>query len=193
MSEPEEVSDSKPVESAWWRNEDWLAVILGFLIIALVLASLRPELPDFKWATGDDLLGKIFAAGNLWKSAKIGIILLVITSIGIVLLRGSLTKYVIGFPIVFALSWVAQVLAGSATMNYWGIEYVIFALFMGLLISNTVGVPKWLEEAVKTEYYIKTGLVILGTSLLFQEILKAGLWGIVQALLVVVVVWYVAF
>ena len=58
-------------------------------------------------------------------------------------------------------------IAGNATMNYWGLEYVIFALLIGLFIGNIIGVPGWLMEAVRTEYYIKTGLVILGAGILF--------------------------
>jgi len=66
---------------------------------------------------------------------------------------------------------------------------IIFALAVGLLISNTVGVPGWLKPAVQTEFYIKTGLglVILRASLLFMEILQPGALGIVQAVLVVFV------
>lgn len=33
------------------KTEDWLAVWLGFLIIILVLAGLRPELPRFRWTS----------------------------------------------------------------------------------------------------------------------------------------------
>ena len=75
----------------------------------------------------------------------------------------------------------------------FGIEYVIFALLLGLLISNTIGTPSWLKPAVQTEFFIKTGLVILGASLLFHEVLQAGALGITQALLVVFVVWYSCF
>ena len=75
----------------------------------------------------------------------------------------------------------------------WGIEYVIFALLLGLIISNTVGTPEWLKPAAQTELFIKTGLVILGASLLFMEVLQAGALGIVQAVLVVFVVWYACF
>ena len=60
-------------------------------------------------------------------------------------------------------------------------------------MSNTIGVPGWLKPAVQTEFYIKTGLVILGASLLFMEVLQAGALGIVQAVLVVMVVWFVCF
>jgi uncharacterized membrane protein YadS len=61
------------------------------------------------------------------------------------------------------------------------------------LVGNFVGVPEWLMEAVKTEYYIKTGLVILGAGILFFEILQAGALGIIQAVLVVAVIWYICF
>ncbi|MEK7445301.1 MAG: putative sulfate exporter family transporter, partial [candidate division NC10 bacterium] len=257
------------------KTEDWLAVWLGFLIIVLVLAGVRPDMPKFRWATdsgvaatvaeqkpavdklakdaeakgekdlagaaavlaaavgagdraaigsaakklgeaagkakdaglkkkGGDLgkkiagdagayVGKVFSGENIWKAVVVGIGYLVLSAIGIALMGGSVTKYVVGFPVVYALAWLSQAIAGNSTVNYWGIEYVIFALVIGLLISNTVGVPGWLKEAVRTEYYIKTGLVILGAGILFLEIVQAGALGIVQALLVVSVVWYECF
>jgi uncharacterized membrane protein YadS len=78
-------------------------------------------------------------------------------------------------------------------VSYWGLEYVIFALAIGLFVGNVVGVPAWLREAVRTEYFIKTGLVILGASVLFLEIVQAGALGIAQAVAVVSVVWYFCF
>ena len=56
-----------------------------------------------------------------------------------------------------------------------------------------IGVPAWLQEAVRTEYYIKTGLVIMGATILFQEIMTAGALGMLQAVAVVIVVWYFSF
>jgi uncharacterized integral membrane protein (TIGR00698 family) len=49
------------------------------------------------------------------------------------------------------------------------------------------------QTAVQTEFFIKTGLVILGASLIFSEVLQAGALGIAQAVLVVFVVWYSCF
>jgi uncharacterized integral membrane protein (TIGR00698 family) len=46
---------------------------------------------------------------------------------------------------------------------------------------------------VKSEYFIKAGLVILGSSILFNEIMRAGALGMVQAVIVVLVVWYFSF
>jgi uncharacterized membrane protein YadS len=91
------------------------------------------------------------------------------------------------------LAWLAQIAAGNATVSYWGVEYVIFALIFGLLVSNVFGIPEWLREAVRTEYFIKTGLVIMGATILFQEILTAGALGMLQAILVVIVVWYFSY
>src|SRR3989304_3725257 len=121
------------------------------------------------------LVGKVFSGENIWNSIKLGIAFWILSTIGIVLMGASVGKYIIGFPIVYALAWLSQFIAGNSTLNYWGLEYVIFALIIGLFISNVIGIPDWLREAVRTEYYIKTGLVI------------------VQALLVVTVIWYACF
>ena len=77
-----------------------------------------------------------------------------------VLLKAHIGKFIIGFPIVFFLAWLSNFIAGNALCNRLGVEYVVYALVLGILISNTVGVPEWLKPAVQTEYYIKTGLVI---------------------------------
>jgi uncharacterized membrane protein YadS len=139
------------------------------------------------------VIGGVFSRENLWNAVQIGIAFLILSAIGIVLMGGNVGKYVIGFPVVYILAWLSHVIAGNATMNYWGLEYVIFALLIGLFIGNFIGVPGWLMEAVRTEYYIKTGLVILGAGILFFEVLQAGALGIVQALLVVAVIWYICF
>ncbi len=136
------------------------------------------------------LISKVFSGENIWRSVVIGVSYLILSAIGIALMGGNIGKYIIGFPVVFVLAWLSQLIAGNSTVNYWGLEYVIFALLIGLIISNVFGVPGWLTEAVRTEYYIKTGLVILGAGMLFYEILQAGAVGIVQAVLVVFVVWY---
>jgi uncharacterized integral membrane protein (TIGR00698 family) len=50
-----------------------------------------------------------------------------------------------------------------------------------------------MASAVKSEYYIKAGLVVLGSSILFKEIMKAGGLGMIQAVIVVFLVWYFSF
>ncbi|QOY86951.1 YeiH family protein [Paludibaculum fermentans] len=176
----------------WWIHEDWLAVWLGLATLIVVPLGLRPALPAFKWAS-TTALGGLFNAANLQTSLILCAILFVMALPGALALGAKAGKFALGFLVVFALSWLAQLIAGNSTMAYWGIEYVIFALVLGLLFSNVIGCPAWLMEAVRTEYFIKSGLVIMGATILFQDIMEAGVLGMLQAVLVVVVVWYFSF
>ena len=180
------------MKPAWWKHEDWLAVWLGALFLIAVLLGLRLTTPAFKWASSADM-PKLFSLASIQAVALLCVVYLVTSLPGILACGGSAARYAAGFPFVFLLAWFAQIVAGNATVSYWGVEYVIFALLFGLLISNTVGTPVWLSEAVRTEYFIKTGLVIMGATILFQEILTAGALGMLQAFLVVIVVWYFSF
>ncbi|HET8549437.1 MAG TPA: putative sulfate exporter family transporter [Bryobacteraceae bacterium] len=176
----------------WYRNEDWLAVIVGAAVIIAVVAGIRPPLPQFGWKdTGE--LANILAPVQLSRAIFLAITYLLISAPGAVLAGASPRKYAAGFPFVFALGWVGQIIAGNATVSYWGIEYVIFALLLGLAISNGPGVPEWLADAVRTEYYIKTGLVIMGATILFSDIMQAGALGLIQAIAVVAVIWYFSY
>lgn len=138
-------------------------------------------------------LASVLSAPNFQSSLLLLGLYLLVSVPGLLLLGGHLGRYLAGFPVVFALAWIAQLAAGNATMNDWGLEYVIFALLLGLILNHALTLPAWLREAVRTEYYIKTGLVILGAGILFEEILQAGALGLAQAVAVVIVVWYFCF
>jgi uncharacterized integral membrane protein (TIGR00698 family) len=180
-------------DSPLLESEDWLAVWIGTLSLALVLAGARLEIPSFGWATGADLTGRVLAASNLSRMLVAGAALGLLSAGAVFLMRGSAARFAIGFPVVFALACLAQLTAGHALVASWGFEYVIFAFAFGLAIGNLIRIPEWLREAARTEFYIKTGLVILGSSILFGDILQAGLLGIAQAVLVVTVVWFFCF
>jgi len=183
---------ASPDRKPWWANEDWLAVVTGGVLLAVVVLVWRPALPLLKWG-GAAGTAPLLAAPNLLKLATLGALLLGLSALA---LRGTGVtgqRLLPGFAVVFGLAMAAQGIAGHAAIEALGLEHVIFGLCLGLLVSNTVGVPAWLAPAVRTEFYIKTGLVILGSSLLFQEILQAGALGLVQAVLVVAAVWAFAF
>lgn len=136
---------------------------------------------------------KVFSGENILNAVYIGIAFLILSVIAMVLMGEKAGQFIVGFPVVFIIAWLAQFLAGNYTILYYGLEYVLWCLFLGLIVSNVIGVPAWLSVAVKTEFYIKTGLVILGSGILFTEIVQAGAYGIVQAVLVVGTVWYFTF
>jgi uncharacterized integral membrane protein (TIGR00698 family) len=174
-------------------SEDWLAVVIAFTAIGLVIAGLRPVWPAFDWVTPADLADRVLSAQNIARSFGAGIMVGMLAAGGAWFMRVPLTRFVAGFGVVYGLTWLAQVIAGSAGVSAWGFEYVIFALALGLSISNLLSVPAWLRDAARSEYYIKIGLVFLGASILFGDIMRAGLLGIAQAVLVVTAVWFVCF
>jgi len=137
-----------------------------------------------------NILPKVFAWDNIKWSILIGIGILILAGIGMAFLGADVLKFAIGFPFVFIIAWIALFLAGNYTIHYYGLEYVLWCLFLGLIISNVFGLPDWLRPAVQTEFYIKTGLVILGAGILFTEIIQAGALGMIQAVMVVGIIWY---
>ncbi|HEY5311891.1 MAG TPA: putative sulfate exporter family transporter [Pirellulales bacterium] len=82
------------------------------------------------------------------------------------------------FLVVFGLAVLAYVLAGQNVIKHYNLEYALWALVVGLLISNTLGTPAVLKPAMRTELYIKTGLVLLGAEVLFNRLLSLGVPGI---------------
>jgi uncharacterized membrane protein YadS len=93
-----------------------------------------------------------------------------------------------GFALVFGLAVIAFLLGAQANMKAIGFGYAAWAIILGLLISNTIGTPGWAREALSTEFYIKTGLVILGAEILLGKILAIGLPGIFVAWVVTPIV-----
>jgi len=118
----------------------------------------------------------------------LAVLLAVFFGIGMAVMGKSFGKFVAGFFFVFLLAVVAYVAAGNATMKHYGIGYAAWAIVFGLIVSNTVGTPKWVLPAVQTEYYIKTGLVLLGAEILFGKILSIGVPGIFVAWVVTPIV-----
>ncbi|QSW88166.1 putative sulfate exporter family transporter [Flavobacterium endoglycinae] len=174
-------------------HEDWTVVILGFLIIGISLFIFLPEIPIFSWSSVSDLKEKVLNSENL---QIIGIQFLYLIAIGIVgtFLVGKSVKYFLAvFPIVYILTLLALLAAGNSEIKALNLEAVIFSLLIGLVIGNFFKLPDWFRNALSTELFVKIGLVLLGTSVIFSDILKAGSLGLFQALIIVLSVWYFAF
>ncbi len=99
-------------------------------------------------------------------------------SIGIILMGQNAGKFLIGFAGVFTLALVAAMLGKQSNMSYYGVNGEVWAIVLGMLIANTIGTPKWILPGVQVEYYIKTGLVLLGAEVIFSKILAIGAPGI---------------
>jgi uncharacterized integral membrane protein (TIGR00698 family) len=173
--------------------DDWSIVVTGFLIIALVIFGFPLISPTYGWNSTSELTENIFTSYNLKIALHLFICLFGLAII-LAFLSGKPVKPVLkGFPAVYLITTFALILAGNATLKNWNLEAVIFSLLIGLLLRNFFTVPEWLKASLSTEAYVKIGLVLLGTSVIFGDILKAGSLGLIQALIVVVSVWYFAY
>jgi len=189
-----------PAKKALLGNitEDIWAVLIGSMVILAVLAlttlvtGFKFQLPAYQWTNTGELVNKVLSLKNILLIIQTGLLFLVLSGAAIGLSGGNIKNYATGFLLIYVLAIVALILAGNKVVNYYGLEYVIFALILGLLIGNVTKVPVWLKEAARSEFFIKTGLVILGTSILFTDIIKAGLPGLLQSVLVVSAVWFIA-
>ncbi|MEI6949972.1 putative sulfate exporter family transporter [Paraflavisolibacter sp. H34] len=182
-----------PPASKFALHEDWVVVILGFLIIGLSLWGLVLPVPSFGWKNAGELSQKVLTASNLGTIGLQFLFVFAVAVLGARLTGKPVKSNVLVFPVVYVLTIVALVIAGNATLKGLNLEAVIFSLVIGLLIGNTVRLPGWFRAALSTELYVKIGLVLLGTGVIFTDILKAGALGLVQALVVVLSVWYFAF
>lgn len=100
---------------------------------------------------------------------------------GKIIMGESFGRFILGFFFVFLFAVLAYMAETQSTMEKWGFGFPLWAIIFGMLVSNTVGTPGWAKPGVQTEYYIKTGLVLLGAEILMNKILAIGTPGIFVA------------
>jgi uncharacterized integral membrane protein (TIGR00698 family) len=95
--------------------------------------------------------------------------------------------------VLYALSIIIFALGQWDQANSYNLEPPLVALVLGLLLSNIIGLPRWLDAGFRVEFYIKTGIVLLGATLPFTLIIWAGPIAIVQASIVSVITFLVIY
>lgn len=166
-------------------SEDWVVVLLGFSIIGITLFLYQLPVPIFKWSNATDLSTEVFSIENVKNIGLQFFSLLSFGFIGVYLVGKPIKSFLMGFPLVYLLTIVALIVSGNTVVKEFNLETVIFSLIIGLSIGNFFKLPQWFRSSLSTELFVKIGLVLLGTSVIFSDILKAGTLGLVQALIVV--------
>ena len=176
------------------RTEDWLSVWIGVIIIAIGCVAVLTGWFDFSalsfktWTVGETLAEKDAAkvvplleqlgSWAFWsKCLRTVLILGTLFGVAVKLQGEKLKKFIPAFLLLFAIAVIVRMISAEFTLKRY-LEWAFWALLIGLFISNTVGVPNWLKPAIRTEFYIKTGLVVFGFSVLFSNIAKFGLYGL---------------
>jgi uncharacterized membrane protein YadS len=185
-----------PVRESPWtdfiRKEDWWAVWIGLGLIGVAIAKFASggslqwiAVAPQKWNDAAELAGQLRPQGVRY--VAIGLLWAVLFGTGAAALGLKFSRFLVAFVPLFVVAAAIYCLGLWAQAARYNLEPPLVALGLGLLVSNTVGAPRWLEPALRVEFYIKTGIVLLGASLPLTLLAWAGPVAIVQAAIVSVV------
>ena len=167
--------------------EDWVVTVMS--IPLLILAGVAAYLPGHGPKVPANLL-----TGEAW--INIGVlfaIAIVILYIGNRLLSRPLRGLLASFVVIFVIALLAQWIATIQVIKAFGFEAVFFSVILGLIVRNCFRIPDWLKPAIQGEFFIKIGVVCLGATILFRDVMRSGSMGLLQAIIVVTIVWLTAF
>jgi len=182
-----------------WKIEDYWAVWLGLGIVLLALLA---------YSTGGTIAGWAVKPGSWSTLGALGadfakhfpqflIIFAVFGSvftISMMAMGRKVGPFIPGFTLLFLGSTVIFYLSSNsfikATLH---LGAPLLALIIGLVIGNLFKLPEWFQTSLLTEYYIKTGIVLLGATLPLTLIFNAGPIAFLQATIVSVCTWLTIF
>jgi uncharacterized membrane protein YadS len=181
-----------------WRKEDWWAIWLGLGIVLIAIAaylgggSIKPI--AVKPATWDSIesLRDHFAGRYPWYLLQFLLFALVL-GISAWAMGWKLSEFLPSFTFVYLVSLIIFAIGQWKEAGAYNLEPPLVALVLGLLISNLLPLPAWMDAGFRVEYYIKTGIVLLGATLPFTLIVWAGPLAMLQATIVSVVTFAVIF
>ncbi len=162
-----------------WKAEDYWAVWIAAILLGGAILGILHGVPSLKSWTSAPL--DAFRAASPRALLLLGLGLGALFQIGVFLMGREAKPFAAGFVVVFLLALVSFAVAAQSSVKAVGLEYVLWALLLGMLVANTVGTPAWLKAAAKPELYVKTGLVLLGAEILFSEITRLGPPGLLVA------------
>jgi uncharacterized membrane protein YadS len=179
---------------ALWKTEDWWAVWLGLGIVLLALGvflsggSIKGwAVTPGSWDTFSGLVTDLM--GHMGGYVAVFLLFGTVFTVSIAVMGRSVREYVPGFVILFLGSLALMYLSSWTVAKRYDLGAPLLALLIGLVIGNLVKMPDWFKTALRTEYYIKTGIVLLGATLPLTLIASAGPIAFLQATIVSVSTW----
>ena len=187
--------------SGWhelWLKEDWWAVWLGLGIVLAAYALFAGghslewiAVTPAKWSIWPEVArhfadnwARYIAQFTLWAA---------LFSLALRALGFRVRQFLPAFLLVYLFSILIFTLGQWTDANRYNLEPPLVALVLGLLISNVIGLPAWLDAGFRVEFYVKTGIVLLGATLPFTLIVWAGPVAFLQASIVSLVTFIVIF
>jgi uncharacterized integral membrane protein (TIGR00698 family) len=202
-----EKAPTTPVHIGWkelYLKEDWWAIYLGIglmlgTLIAFLLGSNAIKLltinpGGLKWTSFGQLAGHFQQNIHLYLLQLLA--WLVIFGVSTRIMGFKLSQFIPSFIFLYLLSIMMFSISGWANAAKYNLEPPLVALILGLILANIVPLPKWLDSGFRVEYYIKTGIVLLGATFPITLIKSAGPIALLQATIISVttclVIYFVA-
>ncbi len=173
-----------------WKQEDYWAVWLGLTIVVLAIVFWSNGINFMNWIVLKIPSYSYYSTAISYVSSHMTTLLtlylffLILFSIAVKALTGDVKRFLVGFTFLFLLSVLVSVWGSWDVMKRYNIETPLLALVVGLVISNLFKIPYWLSTALQTQFYIKLGIVLMGASLPFTLIVKAGTTAFAQATII---------
>ena len=190
---PGAAGKAAPTSSAFWRKEDWWAIWIGLGLVIAALLFFAGGSTGIKWIavtpakwTDFGQLGDFYAA-NWDRFVAQAILWLALFGIAASALGYRLRAFLPSFAGVYLLSVVIITIGQWASAAKYNLEPPLVALVLGLIIANLNLVPPSLEAGFRVEFYIKTGIVLLGATLPLNLIAWAGPLAILQASIISII------
>lgn len=170
-----------------YLTEDWIVTFLS--IPLLILAGFATFLPN----GGPKIPSQLDSLDAWLNIGTFFLIAIVILYLGNLILKRPLKGLLPSFVVIFVIAVLAQFVAKIPAVKFYGFEAVFFSVIFGLIIRNLFHIPEWLKPAIQGEFFIKIGVVCLGATVLFRDVMKSGAAGLIQAVFVVGIVWFFAY
>jgi len=180
------------------NREDWWAVIIGVGLIALGVAFFLSG-GSIKWiAVAPQKWSHLSEVGLQLRTHAAQFVALfglwaVIFAVATAALGYRTREFLGTFVLVYIVSLALYFLGLWDQASRYSLEPPLVGLVLGLLISNTVGLPRWAGAGLRVELFIKTGIVLLGTGLPLTLIAWAGPVALLQAAIVSLVTFGVIY
>lgn len=193
-----QIPQTLATRSAILGREDWWAIWigLGLVIVAVGLfatgntiswIAVAPQ----KWSHLPEVRAQL---GAHWQQYSALFVLWGgLFGIGASALGIRLAHFIPSFLCVYIAALALYFVGQWSQASHYNLEPPLLALALGLLVSNAVTLPRKAEAAFRVEFYVKTGIVLLGAGLPLTLIAWAGPVAIVQAAIVSLVTFFLIY
>lgn len=192
------VSQPLSARSPVLGKEDWWAIWigLGLVIVAVVLfatgntiswIAIAPQ----KWSHLSEVGTQLGAHWHQYTA--LFLLWAVLFGIGSSALGIHPARFLPSFLFVYVAALVLYFIGQWSQASHYNLEPPLLALALGLIISNVVSLSDNAQSGFRVEFYVKTGIVLLGAGLPLTLIGWAGPVAILQAAIVSLVTFFVIY